>query len=84
MTANEHSVEEQAQDIDDDDDDEGGDQERLEAVKGYLFDTYRVQNDSVIMLDDFIADLDFIFHQTRSDDASDERTLYQTLLKMPM
>ena len=61
--------------VEDDDDDDGGDQERLEAVKGYLFDTYRVQNDSGIMLEDFVADLDFVFSESQVSD-NDERTLY--------
>ena len=64
-------------------DDDEGDYERLEAIKGYLFDTYRIQNDSAIMLEDFIADLDFVFAETQASE-SDERTLYQTMLNMPM
>ena len=45
-----------------DDDDDGGDQERLEAVKGFLFDTYRVQNTEGIMLEEYIDDLNFLFN----------------------
>ena len=54
----------------------------MEAIKGLLFDTYRVQNSQGIDLDHFLADLDFVFsqEQTASDD---ERTLYQTWLNMP-
>ena len=68
--------------VDEEDEDDGGDQKRREAVKGFLFDTYRVQNHTGIMLDDFVADLDFVFQEVCGS-PSDERTLYQTLLNMP-
>ena len=69
--------------VEEEDDDDGGDQERLEAVKGFLFETYRVQNHVGIMLDDYVADLDFVFKEVATSQI-DERTLYQTLLNMRM
>ena len=65
----------------DEDDDDGGDQERLEEVKGMLFDTYRVQNRDCLALSDYISDLNFVFSETREDD-EDQRNLYHTLLNM--
>ena len=49
--------------MDEEDDDDGGDQERLEDVKSLIFDTYRVQNSEGIDLEQFIADLDFVFRE---------------------
>ena len=41
----------------DEDDDEIGDQERLEALKGLLFDSYRIQNSQGISLNHYMNDL---------------------------
>lgn len=48
----------------DEDEDEIVDEKRLEDVKGMLFDTYRIQNQSGLHLDDFVGDLEFIFRST--------------------
>ena len=59
----------------DEEDDDGGDQERLEAVKGLLFDTYRVQNHQGIDLEEYVADLEFVFREVQKSE-DDDRTLY--------
>ena len=65
----------------DEDEDEVLDEERLDAVKGLLFDAYRIQNRQGLMLDDFEYDLEFIFRE-RSEGEEDNRTLYHTMLAM--
>ena len=59
----------------DEEDDDGGDQERLEAIKGLLFDTYRVQNHQGIDLEEYVADLEFVFREVQKSE-DDDRTLY--------
>lgn len=65
----------------DEDEDEVLDEERLDAVKGLIFDTYRIQNRQGLMLHDFEYDLDFVFRERREDE-DDRRNLYHTMLAM--
>ena len=66
----------------DDDEDEVLDEDRLDAVKGLLFDAYRIQNRQGLMLADFERDLDFIFRE-KCEGEGDHRTLYHAVLGMP-
>eukprot|EP00354_Favella_ehrenbergii_P000265 CAMPEP_0170470940 /NCGR_PEP_ID=MMETSP0123-20130129/13271_1 /TAXON_ID=182087 /ORGANISM="Favella ehrenbergii, Strain Fehren 1" /LENGTH=68 /DNA_ID=CAMNT_0010738313 /DNA_START=936 /DNA_END=1139 /DNA_ORIENTATION=- len=65
----------------DEDEDEVVDEERLDAVKAMIFDTYRIQNRQGLMLNDFEHDLDFIFREKREGE-DDVRNLYHTMLCM--
>ena len=65
------------------DDDDIGDQERLESLKELLFETYRIQNNEGINLNEFISDFRFVYSSTRTSD-TDFRTLYQTQFKIAL
>lgn len=66
----------------DEDEEEVLDEDRLDAVKGLIFDAYRIQNRQGLMLADFERDLDFIFRE-KCEGEDDQRTLYHTMLGMP-
>ena len=65
----------------DEDSDDQSDESRLSSIKELIFDVYRVQNRDIMMLEDFIKDVNFVFAEKR-EGQEDERTLYQTMLKM--
>lgn len=67
----------------DDEDEEVGDSERLKAVKTLLFNTYRMQNKSGMLVEDFIRDLDFIFKGKNVSSSGGLLNLYHTLLNVP-
>ena len=66
---------------DSDDEDEIADEERLNSLKAMLFDTYCIQNIEALQVDDFVADLEFIFRTKRTSE-NDHSTLYHTLLNL--